>query len=131
VCSWNLDLRFQGHTHYIKNNDPHSAYALHILNFRHEYGNINDTMTLLKSIVRLSLLLLYEQMYIQLFHHNSHFIPEQHPNEQNPMFQLLYNKYHTSHPPWHITNNLTQPNQFLTNLHTKRSPTQVSQILCQ
>jgi len=40
--------RFQEHIQYIKNNDPHSAYALHILNCRHEYGNTDNTMTLLK-----------------------------------------------------------------------------------
>jgi hypothetical protein len=94
----NLKSRFQEHTRYIKNNDPQSAYALHILNNRHEYGTINDTMTLLKYINSPSLLLPYERMYIQLFHHNNQLIPEQHPNEQNPMFQLLHNRYHTSHP---------------------------------
>ena len=44
----NPKSRYQEHIRYIKNNDPRSAYALHILNNRHEYGNINDTMTLLK-----------------------------------------------------------------------------------
>ena len=97
--SRNLKSRFREHTRYIKNNDPRSAYALHILNCRHEYGNINDTMTLLKRIDSPSLLLPYEQMYIQLFHHNSHLIQEQHPNEHNPMFQILYDNYKTPHPP--------------------------------
>jgi phosphoribulokinase len=67
----NFKSRFQKHARYIKNNDPQSAYALHILNCRHEYGNINDTMTLLKHINSPSLLLPYEQMYIQLFHYNN------------------------------------------------------------
>jgi hypothetical protein len=53
----NLKLRFHEHLHYIKNNDPRSAYALHILNCRHVYRNINDTMTLLKQINNPSLLL--------------------------------------------------------------------------
>ena len=44
----NLKSRFREHIRYIKNNDPHSAYALHILNCRHEYGNIDDNLTLLK-----------------------------------------------------------------------------------
>ena len=48
--SRNLKSRFREHTRYTKNNDPHSTYALHILNCRHEYGNINDTVTLLKRI---------------------------------------------------------------------------------
>ena len=52
VGQTNRDLksRFRENTRYIKNNDPCSAYALHILNCRHEYGNIENTMTLLKSI---------------------------------------------------------------------------------
>jgi hypothetical protein len=87
--SRNLNLRFREHVRCIKNNYPRSAYALHILNCRHEYGNINDTMTLLKQINKPSLLLPYEQMYIQIFRRNNEHIPEQHPNEHNPMFELL------------------------------------------
>ena len=39
-----LAARYSEHTRYIKNNDPKSAYALHILNNRHEFGPIKDTM---------------------------------------------------------------------------------------
>ena len=102
--SCNPKSRFREHTRYIKNNDPSPTYTLHILNCRHEYGNISDTRALLKRIDSPSLLLPYEQMYIQLFHHNSHLIQEQHPNEHNPMYQLLYDNYKTSHPPWHTFN---------------------------
>ena len=56
-----LKTRFQEHTRYIKNNDPRSSYALHILNCRYEYGNINDTMTLLKHVNKPSLLLPYNR----------------------------------------------------------------------
>jgi hypothetical protein len=93
--SCNLHQRFREHMRYIKNNNPRSAYALHILNCRHEYGNINDTMTLLKQINKPSLLLPLEQMFIQILHRNNELMPEQHPNEHNPMFELLQ---HT-HPP--------------------------------
>jgi hypothetical protein len=79
--SRNLNLRFREYVRYIKNNYTRSAYALHILNRRHEYGNINDTMTLLKQINKPSLLLPYDQMYIQIFHRNNELIPERHPNE--------------------------------------------------
>ena len=72
--SRNLKLRFQEHTRYIKNNDPRSSYALHVLNCRHEYGNINDTMTLLKQANKPSLLLPYEQMFIQSLHHSNELI---------------------------------------------------------
>jgi len=39
------------HVRYIRHNEPpQSAYALHIPNNKHEYGPINNTMTLLKHI---------------------------------------------------------------------------------
>jgi len=91
--SRSLKLRFQEHARYIKHNGPQSAYALHILNCRHEYCTISDTMSLSKHVNKPSLFLPYEQMYIQSFCHNN-----QHQNEQNPMFHLLHNRYHTSHP---------------------------------
>jgi hypothetical protein len=62
---------------YIRSNDPRSSYVLHILNNRHEYGNIIDTMTLLKGVNKQSLLLPTEQMYIQMLHRNNELIPEQ------------------------------------------------------
>ena len=88
--SHDLKARFRELTRYIKNNDPRSAYALHILNCRHEYGNIENTMTLLKSINAPNLLLPYEQMYKQTLHLNNELIPEQQPNEPNPMFRLFH-----------------------------------------
>jgi len=102
--SRNLKSRFWEHTRYIKNNYASSAYALHILNCRHEYGNINDTTTLLKRIDSPSLLLPYKQMYIQLFHYNKHLIQEQHPNEHNLIYQLLYdNTKRCTHRDIHST----------------------------
>jgi hypothetical protein len=58
--SWNPQIKIL-RTQYMKNNDPCSAYALHILNCKHEYGNIDDTMTLLKQINKPVLLLPYEK----------------------------------------------------------------------
>jgi hypothetical protein len=46
-------------------------------------------MTPLKQINKPSLLLPYEQMYIQILRHNNEIIPDKHPNEHNPMFELL------------------------------------------
>jgi len=74
--SRSLKLRFQEHTCYIKNNDPRLSYALHILICNHEYRNINDTMTHLKQVNKLLLLLPYEQMYIQLLYHSNELIIE-------------------------------------------------------
>jgi len=44
-------------------------------------------MTLLKPLNNPSLLLPYEQYYIQSFHHEGKLIPEQSPGETNPQFQ--------------------------------------------
>jgi len=101
----NLKSRYQEHIRYIKNNDTRSAYALHILNNRHEYGNINDTMTLLKRINTPALLLPYEQMYMQSLYYNNKLVPEQHPDEHNPMFELLQRKHLTSQPTLQLINN--------------------------
>ena len=40
-----------------------------------------------------------EQMYIQSFHHNNELIPEQHPNEHKPMFDLLHSNTTRHNPP--------------------------------
>ena len=45
--SRHLKQKYQEHIRYIRNNDPQSAYAQHILKNQHEYGAMNDTMTLL------------------------------------------------------------------------------------
>jgi hypothetical protein len=66
--SRNLSRRFHEHMTYIKNNDPKSAYAQHILQNIHEYGTLTDTMTLLKPIYNPTKLIPYEQLFIQTFH---------------------------------------------------------------
>ena len=54
--SRNLKQRYREHKGYIRNNNPQSAYAQHILKIRQEYGCITDTMTLLKPIHKMSML---------------------------------------------------------------------------
>jgi hypothetical protein len=60
--SRSLKQRYQEHIRYIRHNEPQSAYAMHILNNKHEYGLISNTITLLKHINKASLLLPYEQL---------------------------------------------------------------------
>jgi hypothetical protein len=55
-------------------------------------------MTLFKQVNKPSLLLPYEQMYIQLLHHNNQLNPKQHLKEHNSMFELIQHKYHMPHP---------------------------------
>jgi len=44
-----VNVRHKEHIRYIRTNNPLSAYALHILQNRHEYGTIADTLRLLKT----------------------------------------------------------------------------------
>ena len=46
-----LQQRYKEYTRYIKYNDP-QAYALHILNNRHEYGTLTDTMKLIQHVTK-------------------------------------------------------------------------------
>ena len=83
-----LNIRFREHIRYIRYNNPQSAYALHILQNQHEYGQMNSIMTLLKPLNNPSLLIPYEQYYIQTLHREGKLIPEQSPGETNPLFQM-------------------------------------------
>jgi len=94
--SRNLKQRYREHIRYIKNNDPQSSYAQHILQNLHEYGSITDTMFQLKPIHQTSMLIPYEQLFIQTFHHNGNLITEQGTGEQNPLFQLVIDTMLTS-----------------------------------
>jgi hypothetical protein len=49
---------------YIKHNDPQSTYALHVLNNKHGYGLISSTVSLLKQVCNVPLLIPFEQFYI-------------------------------------------------------------------
>jgi hypothetical protein len=96
--SCSLKQRYQEHMRYIKHNDPQSAYALHILNNNHEYGFINDTMTLLKYMNKTTLLIPLEQLCIQSYHIHKKLIPGKHMGEHNSMYQLIHDLHNTSLP---------------------------------
>jgi hypothetical protein len=89
--SRSLKLRYQEHTRYIRHNNPQSAYTHHILQNHHEYGPITNTMKLLKPEQKASMLIPYEQLYIQIYHQKGHLIPEQSSGDYNPLFQLITN----------------------------------------
>jgi hypothetical protein len=43
-----ITTRHTEHMRYIRSNNPNSAYAMHILNNKHEYVTVNETLKLLK-----------------------------------------------------------------------------------
>ena len=93
----NLALINREHIRYIRN-DPQSTYAQHNLQNLHEYGTLTDTMTLLKPIRHTTELIPYEQLFIQIYHHNGNLIDDQSAADTNPLFQLTFHKDLTSPP---------------------------------
>jgi len=91
--SRSLIIRYKEHIRYVRSNNPQSEYALHILENRHEYGPMDNTMILLKHINNQSLLLPYEQYHNQVLHHNRKLIPEQSPGDTNPLFEEVKNPH--------------------------------------
>jgi hypothetical protein len=81
----------------MKNNEPQSAYAQHILHNIDKYGTPTETITLLKSVNNETMLNPYKQLFIQAFHQTSNLVREQHSNEANPLFQLAID--HLPPPP--------------------------------
>jgi hypothetical protein len=81
-----LTARFSEHTRYIKKNYPHSACALYILQNLHGYG----TMILLQPVHTTTMLLPYEQLFIQHYYHKRKLIPEQRRGEPDLLLQLAY-----------------------------------------
>jgi len=69
---------------------------MHMLQSLHEYGSITDTISLLKPIHKTSMLIPYEQLFIQTFHHNGNLITEEGTGEQNPLLQLAIDTMLTS-----------------------------------
>ena len=73
---------------YIRNNQPQSAYAEHILRNKHEYGKLENTMTLIKHINKPSKLIPYEQLIIQQVYNKDNLIPEQECYDHNQLYKL-------------------------------------------
>jgi hypothetical protein len=96
--SRSLRQRYQEHIRYIRHNELQSSYAQHILNNKHEYGPINNTITLLKHINKTSLLLPYEQLDIHTYHQHKQLVSEQCTGKHNPIYQLIHDTLHMSLP---------------------------------
>ena len=47
-------------------------------------------MSLPNQITKTSLLIPYEQLYIQLHYHHKELVPEKNTGEYNPMYQLIF-----------------------------------------
>jgi hypothetical protein len=86
--SRDLTTCFYEHRRYIKTNNPKSAYALHILNNRHEYGPATNAIRLLQKCKRNKKLTQWENFFIQNYHNNKELVQEQTLHEYNILYDL-------------------------------------------
>jgi hypothetical protein len=86
--SRDLHTRYKEHFRYIKNNDPKSAYAQHILDNQHEFGQVQNTMKLIHACNRRNEILHWENLYIQKYSSEGRLIQEKTPHEHNILFTL-------------------------------------------
>jgi len=87
--SRNLKQRYQEHIRYIKHNKLQLSYALRVLNNAHEYGSINNIMSLLKQVNKGPLINSFKQFYFQFHFYHNKLISEQSIGEQNQIYKLV------------------------------------------
>ena len=90
------EIRHREHLRYIKTNNPLSAYALHILNNRHEYGNPEHTIQLLQACGKGKIKNSWESFYMQVLQQQNLLIEEQKTNEPNPLYSLANTTQHNT-----------------------------------
>jgi hypothetical protein len=83
-----LGIRHREHTRYIKTNNPISAYALHMLNNKHEYGNAGHTIQPLKSCTIGNKMNFRGSFYIHIFQQQNSLIDEENVKDLKPIYNL-------------------------------------------
>jgi hypothetical protein len=86
-----LKVRHKEHVRCIKYNHPQSAYAVHLLDNRHEYETLHETIKLLKTCNKGTKMNCWETFYMQVYQQQGRLIKEQQTPEQNPLFSLVTN----------------------------------------
>jgi len=84
-----ITTRHREHLRYIRNNNSTSAYAMHILDNRHEFGLAGETLKLLKPCSKGSRMDCWASLFIHLHHRHNILIAEQQANDTNPLFELV------------------------------------------
>jgi hypothetical protein len=79
--------RYKEPIRYISTNNPNSAYAQHILNHQHEYGPTDQTLHLLKTCTKGSIMNQWETFHILQLHDLNRLVQEQQPPVHNPLFK--------------------------------------------
>jgi hypothetical protein len=112
----NLKTCYSKHTRYIRSNNPQSAYAQHILQQRHEYGSMQETMTLIHRTK--------EDAWIQWNNYRSRNTTRNTGSYQNKNRMNTNPYFNCCTTPGHnlATHEDPPPNGSLTNTHSKHTP---------
>jgi hypothetical protein len=94
-----ITVRHKEHVRYIRTNNPTSAYALQILNNKHDYGTAEETLKLLKPCQKGTRMNCWETFCMQLFHQHNTLITEQQVNDTSPSHETA----DTSQTPLHTS----------------------------
>ena len=88
--SRSVTIRHKENLRYIKNNNPTSAYAMHILDNRHEFGSAEETLELLKPCRRGTKMNCWEALFTHIHHKQTILISEQQVTDTNSLFDLAH-----------------------------------------
>ena len=83
-----ISVRYREHIGCTRTNSPNSAYAQHILNHQHEYGPPEQTLHLLKSCTKGSIMNQWKNFHILQWHDLNQLVQEQQVPDHNPLFRL-------------------------------------------
>jgi hypothetical protein len=83
-----ISLRHKEHLRYIKNNNPISAYAMHILHNSHQYGPADKTLKLLKPCNKGTKMNCWEVLCMNMLYKQGLLISEQQVTDTDLLYDL-------------------------------------------
>jgi hypothetical protein len=104
-----IELQSTIYTRDIKNNRDNIGYAEHILNTRHLYGTIQDTMEIIKAVKKGPIMDTIEKYHIYKANQNGIQFNDTHTNNKNPLFDTLYRYQQAEYQRKHSYSSHKQP----------------------
>jgi len=92
----NIQIRYKEHISQIRNCNPQSAYANHILQNKHEFGQAETTLKLLKQCNKGGRMNCWEYKYIQEFQRAGKLITEQQTYDFSPLLAIAQKRKETT-----------------------------------
>jgi hypothetical protein len=92
-----FNTRYKEHIYDIKSNSNNTGYSKHILDTRHSYGPMVDTMDVIRINNKGKYLNTLEKYYIYKISRKGLHMNDMNINEHNPLFEVLHGIYDTPH----------------------------------